>query len=62
MVCLIKEKQKHRNKRKIAHELAEMLDEGSENVTTLSADPEAKYESIAELIPIENSSVKVKSK
>jgi DNA-binding ferritin-like protein len=57
-----KEKKEEKSKRKIAHELVEMIDEGSENVTTLSADPEAKYESIAELIPIENSSVKVKSK
>jgi biopolymer transport protein ExbD len=45
------------NKRKVRHEqklvsaITNMIDEGSEEVTTLSEDTEAKYESIAEKVP-----------
>jgi DNA-binding ferritin-like protein len=47
------EKRDSRNERKeeIAEAIVDMIDDGSEGVTTLSNSPEAKYESIDEKTP-----------
>jgi hypothetical protein len=41
----------NKNKSHIEKAITNMIDEGSEDVTTLSKDVEAKYESIGEKIP-----------
>lgn len=46
-----KRKNVNSNKKKLADIITDMVDEGSEGITTLSKDPEAKYESIGEKIP-----------
>ncbi len=45
---------KNEDKQDLAAVISNMIDEGSEGVTTLSGDPEAKYESIAEKEPGKN--------
>jgi hypothetical protein len=45
---------KGNSKKELADALINIISEGSENVTTLSDDPEAKYESIAEKVPGNN--------
>lgn len=44
-------KEKENKKEEIASIIKDMIDNGSEGVTTLSKDPEAKYESITEKEP-----------
>jgi hypothetical protein len=44
-------KEQENKKEELASVIKDMIDEGSEGVTTLSKDPEAKYESITEKEP-----------
>jgi hypothetical protein len=46
-----KKKYTNENKTYIEEVITNMIDEGSEKVTTLSEDPEAKYESIGKKVP-----------
>jgi hypothetical protein len=50
-MSFIMSKSKEKAKKELAGILTNMIDEGSEGVTTISEDPEAKYESIAEKEP-----------
>lgn len=42
----MKNKRKVKNNEEIEKAITNMIDDGSEGVTTLSSDPEAKYEAI----------------
>jgi hypothetical protein len=44
-------KEQENKKEELASVIKDMIDKGSEGVTTLSKDPEAKYESITEKEP-----------
>jgi DNA-binding ferritin-like protein len=44
-------KKNSKDKQELINAVTNMIDEGSEKVTTLSKDPEAKYESIGEKEP-----------
>jgi hypothetical protein len=50
-MSFVMSKSKEKSKKELAGIITNMIDEGSEDVTTLSEDPEAKYESIAEKEP-----------